>query len=164
MDTMFLIKNLKAVTTFNKKEIPAEILAEILDGGRLTPTKNLQDWKFVVIKNTISKTKIATATNAPYFADANTIIAVFSKSNKFRIEYTSAAISAMFIAANHYNLGASWQPVYDEPYAKEISTFLNALPNYDLMGLLALGYYDFSTAYYRSIPPLSQMVIQEKFK
>ena len=51
MDAIYLIKNRKSVTTFNAKDIPSDIMAEILNCARVTPTKDYkQDWKFVIIK------------------------------------------------------------------------------------------------------------------
>ncbi|MDD4210817.1 MAG: nitroreductase family protein [Clostridia bacterium] len=165
MDALYLIKNRKSVTTFNNKDIPSDIIAEILNCARVTPTRNYaQDWKFVVIKNKPLKKNISELCNIDCISDANILIAFFSKDNKFKIEYTSAAIEAMLIAANYYNVGVCWQATYGEPYSKEISALLKAPNDLYLMGLVALGYYDFTAPSFHKIPSLSEMVIAEKFK
>ena len=165
MDAIFLIKNRKSITTFNTKEVPSDVLAEILNCARVTPTgKYPQEWKFVIIKDKETKRKISELSNLDYISTANTLIAFFSGNNKFKIEYTSAAIEAMLIAANYYNLGVAWQATYNETYAKEINELLKAPYNLHLMGLVALGYYDFTTPTFHKIPSLSEIVVNEKFK
>ena len=165
MDALFLIKNRKSVTTFNKREVPSDVLAEILNCARVTPTgKHSQEWKFVTIKDVQTKSKISQLSNLDYVNTANTVIAFFSGDNKFKIEYTSAAIEAMLIAANYYNLGVAWQATYNEPYSKAIANLLNAPSNLHLMGLVALGYYDFTTPSFNKISSLSEIVVSEKFK
>ena len=165
MDTLYLIKNRKSVTTFNTKEIPADILAEILNCARVTPTRNYaQDWKFVVIKDRAVKRNISELCSLPCINDVPVLIALFSKNNKFKIEYTSAATEAILIAANYYNIGVCWQPTYNEPYSKVVANLLKAPADQNLMGLVALGYYDFTTPSFHKIPSLSEVVINEKFK
>jgi nitroreductase len=165
MDALFLIKNRKSVTTFNSREIPSNILAEILNCARVTPTgRYTQEWKFVIIKEKETKKKISQLSSLDYIADANTLIAFFSGNNKFKIEYTSAAIEAMLIAANYYNLGVAWQATYDEAYSNQVSLLLKAPSSLQLIGLVALGYYDFTTPTFNKIPPLSEIVVNEKFK
>lgn len=165
MDALFLVKNRKSVTTFNKKEIPADVLSEILNCARVTPTRNYyQEWKFVVIREPSTKDKISELSGFPFFSKANVVVAVFSQENKFKLEYTSAATEAMLIAASYYNIGVCWQATYNEPYAKQISTYLNAPATMHLMGLVALGYYDFTTPSFHNVPPLSEMLVKETFK
>jgi nitroreductase len=56
-----LIKSLRAVRQFAKREIPDEVLHDILDAGRWTGSaKNSQPWDLVVVKNRETLTALAT--------------------------------------------------------------------------------------------------------
>ena len=165
MDALYLIKNRKSVFHFNKKEIESGVLADILNLAKCTPNKDYnQAWKFVVIKNKDIKYSLAEITQSDYLIEANIVIAIFSEDKKFKIEYTSAATEAMIIAANYHNIGVNWQACYNEPYSKKIEILLNAPKQMKLMSLVALGYYDFVSPVFKSIPSLSEIITYEKFK
>ena len=166
MDAIYLIKNRRNITCFNDKPIEPNILAEILNCGRVTPTgKNEQRWKFVIIKNPFTKTKISKIIpEADYMEKANVLVAIFSKDRKFKLEYASAATETMLIAAQYYNIGASWRATYKEPCSKKIEKLLEAPEHMLLMGIIALGYYDYAASNFRDLPPLSEMITYEKFK
>jgi nitroreductase len=164
-DALFLIENRKTVTNFTSKEIPADVLSNVLNCARVTPTnKHFQEWRFVVIKDSATKNKLNELTNAEAFLTAPVVVAVFSKNSKFNIEYASAATEAMLLAASNYNLGTYWHIVNNEPYAKNIVSLLNAPEEYYLMGLVAMGYYNFVSPSFQKLQSLSEMTIIEKFK
>lgn len=164
-DGLFLVENQKTVSNFLSKEIPADILSQILNCARITPTnKHMQEWKFVVIKNDETKTKLANITSVECFNSAPVVIAFFSKNNKFKIEYASAATQTMRIIAGYYNLGTYWHIAYNEPYVKEVYSLLNAPNGQYLMGLIAIGFYSFANPQIIKMPSLSEMTINEKFK
>lgn len=167
MDAIYLIKNRRNITNFNDREIDKRSLAEILNCGRVTPshTNNEQSIKFIVIKNKETKSKIASAIpDSDYMKRANVMVAIFSENKKFKLEYASAVTETMLIAAQYYNMGASWKALYKEPCSEEIAKLLNAPKDMLLMGVIALGYYDYAGGNYKSIPSLSEMVNYEKFK
>ncbi len=50
MEILDLIKKRKSVRSFKNKMIPAEMLAQVLEAGRLAPSSvNLQPWCFIVV-------------------------------------------------------------------------------------------------------------------
>jgi nitroreductase len=164
VDGLFLIENYKNVTAFNEKEVPAHILSEILNCARITPTrKHPQDWKFVVIKNDSTKTKLASITQVDCFNSAPILVAFFSKENTFYVEYTAAATQAMLIAANYYNLGTHWH-IINKADTGQVNTLLNAPSEYHLMSITAFGYYNFAAPHFQKMPSLSEMTLTEKFK
>ena len=47
-----VIKKRQSVRSYQDKEIPEEILRQVLEAGRLAPSaSNRQDWKFIVVKD-----------------------------------------------------------------------------------------------------------------
>ena len=53
------IRKRQSVRSYQDKEIPEEILQEILEAGRLAPSAcNIQSWKFIVVKDEHLKQKL----------------------------------------------------------------------------------------------------------
>lgn len=165
MDAIYLIKNRKSIKNFNSKNIDTHTLIEILNCGRVTPTgNNGQKWKFIIVKNKTTKDKIATIIpENEYMKTANVLVAIFSENKKFKLEYASAATETMLIAAQYYNIGASWVATYNEPFSNNLEKLLNAPKDMKVMGIIALGYYDFASPNFKKIPSISEMVSYEKF-
>ncbi|MGD9901317.1 MAG: nitroreductase family protein [Spirochaetales bacterium] len=165
MDTLYLIKNRKNVFHFNKKEVDAGMLAEILNCARVTPTNEYEQvWKFIIIKNKDMKSKISQIVGLDYIFECNVLIAVFSEDRKFKREYAASAVEAMTIAANANGIGVNWQICYGEKYAKQIEALLDSPEQLRLMSLVTLGYYDFISPVFKTIPSLSEIIAYEKFK
>lgn len=59
METLEAIENRRSIRSYTEKDLPKEIIEDILNCGRLAPSaKNRQPWYFVVTRNEI-KDKIA---------------------------------------------------------------------------------------------------------
>jgi len=56
------IKKRQSVRSYQDKEIPEEILQQILEAGRLAPSaSNRQGWKFIVVKDENLRKKLVPA-------------------------------------------------------------------------------------------------------
>ena len=66
MSLIEIIQNRYSCRSYLEKEIEQEKLEKILEAARLAPSaKNLQDWRFVVVKDKEMKTEVAAFTNRP---------------------------------------------------------------------------------------------------
>ena len=63
MDLIDSIVELRSTRSFKQKEIPRDVLKNILEAGRHTPTAhNIQPWHFIVVSDRETKEKIAKGT------------------------------------------------------------------------------------------------------
>lgn len=128
MDTLECIKTRRSVRKYKDKPVPWELVVNILDAGRLAPCAgNIQNWKFIIIREEDNRKKIADAClqqrwmeKAPVYI---IIIAEPEKAQRFygtrgerlyTIQNCAAAIENMLLAAHAQGLGACWVGAFDE--------------------------------------------------
>src|SRR3989344_52590 len=77
------IKERRSIRRFTNKNISWENLAKILDAGRYAPSSgNIQNWVFIVIKDSKQKEKIADACKQEFIKDANYLVVVCSREDR----------------------------------------------------------------------------------
>lgn len=138
-----VIKSRRSVRKYLDKEVPKEILEDIVDCGRLAPSGyNKQPWIFVVVVDKEMKEKVANATTSGKFiSSAGACIAVFcEKDAETALEDACAATENMIIAAQSYGLGTCWINVYKKSQSPKIKEVLNCPDNMELMTLISVGY------------------------
>ncbi|MBC7320029.1 nitroreductase family protein [bacterium] len=138
-----VIKSRRSVRKYIDKEIPREILEDIVDCGRLAPSGyNKQPWVFVVVVDKEMKEKVANATTSGKFiSSAGACIAVFcEKDAETGLEDACAATENMIISAQSYGLGTCWINVYKKSQSQKIKEVLNCPDNMELMTLISVGY------------------------
>lgn len=143
MDTIKIIKSRRSVRKYLDKEIPKEVLEDIVDCGRLAPSGyNKQPWIFVVVVDKEIKEKVAEASiSGKFIKDAGACIAVFcEKDAETALEDASAATENMIICAQTYGLGTCWVNTYKKANSPKIKEILNCPEDMELMTLIAVGY------------------------
>jgi nitroreductase len=142
MDAMDAIMKRRSVRSFTANPVPANIVEEIVDAGRLAPTaRNVQPWEFVAVANPDTRRAIAQlATTGPFIADAPLCIAVFCKDTKYWLEDGCAATENIIIAARAHGLGHCWVAGEKKPYAAAVSELLGVPEGYRLVSLIAIGH------------------------
>jgi nitroreductase len=142
MDAMDAIMKRRSVRSFTANPVPANIVEEIVDAGRLAPTaRNVQPWEFVAVANPDTRRAIAQlATTGPFIADAPLCIAVFCKDTKYWLEDGCAATENIIIAARAHGLGHCWVAGEKKPYAAAVSELLGVPDGYRLVSLIATGH------------------------
>ena len=69
MDIFTAIRERKSVREFRDADIENAKLLSILEAARLSPSaKNMQAWKFVVVRDAATRKKLAEAANGQIFA------------------------------------------------------------------------------------------------
>jgi len=119
MDAIECLKTRRSVRSFADKEIPANVIEDIIDAGRLAPTaNNLQPWEFIVVTDKETRKKIAALTDwGKFIAEAGACIVVLSKDTKYYIEDGSAATQNIMLAAWAHGIGTCWVAGDKKAYA-----------------------------------------------
>ena len=143
MNTIEVMKTRRSIRKYQKKEIPNDILMDILDCGRLAPSgHNAQPWRFVVVTDQELKEKLTQITRyGRFIKDAYAVIAVFCEKNApCLFEDASAATENIILAAWHYGIGSCWIGSYRREHSKETEKLLNCPDTYELVTMLTIGY------------------------
>ena len=85
---MDIIETRKSVRKYLDKEIPNDVLKQILEAGRLAPSwMNSQPWKFIVVKNQETKNLLSKlSSNQPHVRYANAVIVCVADNNAWSKE------------------------------------------------------------------------------
>ena len=146
MAVLDAIRRRYSCRSYQEKSIEQEKLDSILEAARLAPSaKNTQDWRFVVVADRDTRSKVATATNRPeVFEKAGAIIAACSNSNE--VMRCGQAIGPIDIAialehiclqAADLGLGTCWIGSFDSDKVRQIL----AIPeDIAIIELMAVGY------------------------
>lgn len=85
---MDIIETRKSVRKYLDKEIPNDVLRQILEAGRLAPSwMNSQPWKFIVVKNQETKNLLSKlSSNQPHVRYADSVIVCVADNNAWSKE------------------------------------------------------------------------------
>ncbi len=137
-----LIKKRRSIRSFQKKDVPDQIIKQIIDCARLAPTaRNLQPWKFVVIKRKETLNKIADTTDyGKFLKTAAFCVLVLCEDTKYYLEDGCAATENILLSACAFELGCCWIAGDKKPYAETICKFIDAPKGWKLVSIIACGY------------------------
>ncbi|PMC36004.1 nitroreductase [Bacillus sp. UMB0899] len=151
MDFKEVVKNRREITKFSNKEIPMEILDEIIHQVSLSPTgNNLPSREFVIVQT--RKTLDYLSVTTPYMQwlkEAQTAIVITGCPNisKYWLQDASIASSYIWLAAVNEGLGCAFGAVYNITNEAETSqrenyvrTALSIPHDRKIVAILGLGY------------------------
>ena len=167
-ETIQTILSRKSVRQFLQKPVPEDYIAEMLECARFAPSGlNNQPWRFIVVDNRKTQTRLAELT---YYSDillsAPLSIAVYmdiaaSYNREKDIAAIGASIQNICLAAHSMGLGAVW--IGDILKNKErVSTVLDAPDSFELIAVLAAGYYEVPPVKTER-KPLSELVWKNRY-
>ena len=170
MDVMDAIKERYSVRSYKKKEIEEEKLNRVLEAGRLAPSaKNLQEWRFVVVrdKEKIKKLMVS-AKNQSFVGEAPVVIACCAVTDYYimscgQFAYPidlAIAVDHITLSAVEEGLGTCWVGAF---YEKEVKKILNIPQGIRVVVMLTLGYPDDFLPKKRR-KPLSEIVMYDEWK
>ncbi len=149
MDFYEVIKKRRSVRKYKPDPIPDDVLKRILEAGRIAPSaKNIQPWKFVVIKNPENKKRIAEACRGQHWvADADVIVCgcalekiawgrMGGYMSSFAVDL-AIAMDHIILAAANEGLGTCWIGAFEEKKVKEL---LNIPEDVRVVALTPIGY------------------------
>ena len=169
MDVFEAISRRYSCRAYKDTPIEQEKLDKVLDAARLAPSaKNLQDWRFVVVTQTQTKTNLAAAANNQAFvATAAAVIAGCSTSDHVMrcgqgIAAIDVAIAMEHIAlqATELGLATCWIGSF---FPDKVRAILGINENVAIIELMTIGYAaDEKAATKRD--PLDNIVCYEKWR
>jgi len=142
MDAMECLRTRRSIRNFLDKEVPKEVIEDMIDAARLAPTaNNVQPWEFIVVTDKAMRKKLADTTDSGKFiSDAPVCMVVLCKETKYFLEDGSAATENIMLAARAHGVGTCWVDGDKKPYAGKILDMLKAPSVYKLISLIAAGY------------------------
>ncbi len=159
MELLTAIRERRSVRKYKSKPVPDEVLMEILDAARLAPSwNNTQVWRFIVVKESETKAKLAETlkpTNPARgaYLDAPIVIcaaaqrrlsgyykgeAATNRGDWFMFD-TALAMEHLVLAAWQFGLGTVHVGLFDGAKAEEI---LKIPEGYSVVSMTPLGYFD----------------------
>ena len=147
MDLTEAINKRRSIRSYKDKPVEEKKLREVLEAGRIAPSaSNLQDWKFIVIKNKETIKKLAEASNSQGFIAEAPVVVVCCSTNPARkmpcgqpsgpVDI-SIATTQMMLKAVEEGLGTCWIGAFNEGKVKKI---LDIPDNTVAVALFPLGY------------------------
>jgi nitroreductase len=147
MNVFEAIKSRRSIRSFSDKKIEEEKLKKVLEAGRSAPSAgNMQEWKFVVVRDKDTKEKLATAANNQRFIAKADVIIVGCATVVDEVmtcgQYTypidlAIALDHMSLQAVEEGLGTCWIGAFKEDEVKKI---LGIPDEIRVVELMPLGY------------------------
>ena len=147
MNVLDAIRSRRSIRSFKDKPIEEEKLLRILEAGRLAPSaKNMQEWRYILVKDKELRRKVAVACNNQYFiAEAPVVIVGCATMADYVLTcgqsaYTidvSISMDHMSLQAVEEGLGTCWIGAFREDEVKRI---LNVPTEMRVVEVMPLGY------------------------
>jgi nitroreductase len=149
MDVSEAIRNRRSVRKYQTRNIENDKLDRVLEAGRLAPSaRNLQEWRFVVVRDGSRRKRLAEAAKGQTFVgEAPVVIAACATVTDYvmtcgQLTYPidlAIALEHMVLAAAAEGLGTCWIGAF---YEEEVKKVLNIPPEVRVVALLPIGYPD----------------------
>jgi nitroreductase len=147
MNVIDAIKVRRSIRAYQDRQVEEEKLLVVLEAGRLAPSaRNLQDWKFIIVRDKEKRQSLSVAAKGqPFVAQAPVVIAACGTETEYIMtcgQHTypidvAIAIDHMSLEALEQGLGTCWIGAFHEDQVKEILGVPNKIR---VVVMLALGY------------------------
>lgn len=166
MDLFEAIEKRRSIRRYRPDPVSDEHLKKILEAARLAPSgKNLQPWRFVIVRDAERKKMLAKASmNQMFIAEADVVVVILSDptiysspGTKRRIPYLQdpmIAVEHMVLAATALGYGTCWIGAFD---GDEVKRIVKAPERLAVIALLPIGVPD------ESPPPKPRKPFEEIF-
>lgn len=151
MSVLKVIMERRSVRRYRSEPVPQDVLLRVLDAARFSPSgKNLQPWKFIVVKNETLKQRLAEASlRQSFIADAPIVVVAcgfpdkcYSRMGNYMKSWpvdVAIAVEHLMLQAQEEGLGTCWVGAFDE---EEVRSILNVPDGVKVLALTPLGYPD----------------------
>lgn len=103
MELLDIITNRRSIRRFKRDAVPEEMIKELLEAARLSPSGgNCQPWRFVLIKNQSYKERLVKVVPQPFVTQAPLIIVVCVDKSAMSGEYRKQRIDELFKARSFF--------------------------------------------------------------
>lgn len=149
MELAEAIRRRRSIRKYLPRKIENDKLDRVLEAGRLAPSaKNLQEWRFIVVRDDGRRRRLAEAAKGQTFVgEAPVVIAACATMTDYvmtcgQLTYPinlAIAVEHMVLQAVAEGLGTCWIGAF---YEEEVKKVLNIPPEVRAVALLPLGYPD----------------------
>lgn len=171
MDVLDAIKARQSVRAYLAKPIEDEKLDAVLNAARLAPSAaNLQEWRFVVVREREAREKLAAAAAGQAFVvEAPAVIVACAETGGQVMRWggppcyqmdVAIALDHMSLAAVGLGLGSCWIGMFDEKKVKEM---LHIPVEIRVMAMMLLGYSSVPSVNAKNRLPLNRIVKYERW-
>ncbi|MFC2141951.1 nitroreductase family protein [Acidobacteriota bacterium] len=149
MGVLDVIRARRSVRAYKSEPVLEETLARVLEAARLAPSgKNLQPWKFILVRDEEKKRQLAEASRGQFFiAEAPLVIVAcgypersYQRQGNYMTSWTidvSIAIDHLMLQAQEEGLGTCWIGAFEETAVKALLDVPDAVK---VLALTPLGY------------------------
>jgi nitroreductase len=170
MDIHEIIRTRRSVRAYQDRPIPDEVLTRVLDAARMAPSaRNIQPWKFVVVKDPGIRADLAVAANGQTFVGQAPVVIVAVGLEPDRMmgcgvpPYAvdvAIAVDHMTLAATAEGLGSCWIGAYSQ---EDVRSILSIPDSHKVVVLLPVGY-PADTPEEKQRKPLPEIVSEDRFE
>lgn len=152
MDTLNCIQTRRSVRKYKAKDVPDDLLFEILDAARWAPSSgNVQNTFIIIVKDAAKRKALAKAAlNQDWMAQAPVHLVICSNAKMVRdqfgkrgeeiysVQNTAMAANNIMLASHDFGLATCWVGAFSESAVKK--TLQIPANNIDIHAILTLGY------------------------
>ena len=163
MEVFDAVRTVLAVRRYQDRPVPAEVVQQIIDAGRLTASAmNAQPWHFIVVESRDTLVQLGgLARSGPYVAQAALAIVVAIEPTKLALSDASRAIQSMVLTAWAAGVGSNWVGFSE---LDPVRTLLGIPATLDVLAILPFGYpADAIGQGKKARKPLGDVVSRERF-
>lgn len=171
MSVLEVIKKRRSIRKYKEDLIPGEVLLRVVEAARLAPSgKNLQPWKFIIVRDKVLKEKLARASAGQFFIAKAPVIIVgcgfpdncYARMGRYMKSWpvdVTIALEHLILQAQEEGLGTCWIGSFEE---EEVKAILNIPRNVRVLALTPLGYPD-ETPPFRKRKSLDKIISYDGF-
>ena len=147
MDVMTAIRTRRSIRAFQDRPVEEEKLLAVLEAGRLAPSaKNLQEWRYVVVRDLQLRAALGEAANGQKFVgEAPVVLVACAKTEGHRMSCgevcypidVAISLDHISLKAAEEGLGTCWIGAFDQDTVKKL---LHIPESIRVVGLMPLGY------------------------
>jgi len=171
MNVFEAILNRKSIRKYKEDPIPEEVLIRVLEAARWAPSgKNLQPWKFIIVREKHLRQKLAVASAYQSFMAAAPVIVVacgfpeecYAHMGRYMKSWpvdVAIALEHLILQAQEEGLGTCWIGSFEE---EEVKALLHVPEKVRVLALTPLGYPDQEPAL-KMRKPLEEIISYDSY-
>ena len=142
MDVFKCVSTLSSIRSYIRKEVPEEVIMEVLEAGRLAPSAhNDQPWQFILIRD---KATLNDMTNycisGSFISQVDfAVVVITDPTSKWHEIDSTRAVQNMALTAWSNNLGTCWIGRLEK---KGLMGYLKIPEHLNILTVLPFGYFD----------------------
>ena len=142
MEVFECVKTLSSIRSYMAGEVTEEIIAEVMEAGRLAPSaRNEQPWEFILVTDRDTLSALGKyCTSGRFVSEVPFAVVVLTDpSNKWHEIDTTRAVQNMVLTAWGRKLGSCWIGMIDK---KGLAEYLGIPASLNILTVLPFGYFD----------------------